>query len=711
MGEIRVPRNMFLWSMAIVYMLAFSSLYVQLPGLHGNGGVSPVRPAEPPGLTGLPLLDLMLASPRTVLLDLARAWGADPPQALELVCLTGALLALGAATLAPLRGSLVFLALWCLYFSLGQVGRGLLSSPWDGLLLEAGFLAVLVAPLSLLGRQVSSGRHDPMTFWLTRWLLFRLTFGSGVAKLAGHSAPWWNLSAVSHMLESQASPTALAWWAAQLPSWVLRLGTVGVLVSQVLVPLLYFAPIRCLRITAFYVQLVHQLLSALTGNLTVLNLLTVALGFSLLDTEHTMSKKKRAAKTWGQTLVWVLTLLVELGVYVLIIYSATRLFQIDVDWEARTVSSKTAFTQQQFGDVLRTTMGSTVWIAVLSLTWEVVGALLSSLCVRGFFWKLWALVQWAVFAAATVAMFAVSVVPYTSMEPWSSSKVLPVVKRAHEWVKPYQLVSSYALDRQLAAGRGRPELVLEGSMDQHTWTEIHWMYKPGNVSAPPPLVAPYEARLDWQMWRAAQGQAQESPWFCGLVLGLLQGNKNVERLLQTDPSQYAFSEEPPAYLRATLYHYQFTQQDPDGSGPKQWWRRDFVKDFCPIVYLGDPDLQAMLSLHGLDEESPPSGPSHSPLARLLALLRGPRWRSCPGPHVQWVSLPPWPPSASSSACLSRAPAVAACAGPPAEPKVPRRPDSGGPRVEAPAGPRGRRRPGPGLGRGGRRWERSPRRRK
>ena len=44
-------------------------------------------------------------------------------------------------------------------------------------------------------------------------------------------------------------------------------------------------------------QLVHQLLSALTGNLTVLNLLTVALGFSLLDTEHTMSKKKRAAKS------------------------------------------------------------------------------------------------------------------------------------------------------------------------------------------------------------------------------------------------------------------------------------------------------------------------------------------------------------------------------------------------------------------------------
>lgn len=61
----------------------------------------------------------------------------------------------------------------------------------DDLLLEAGFLAVLVAPLCC---QSLPRRHDPMTFWLTRWLLFRLTFGSGVAKLAGHSAPWWNLS-------------------------------------------------------------------------------------------------------------------------------------------------------------------------------------------------------------------------------------------------------------------------------------------------------------------------------------------------------------------------------------------------------------------------------------------------------------------------------------------------------------------------------------
>jgi len=55
--------------------------------------------------------------------------------------------------------------------------------------------------------------------------------------------------------------------------------------------------------------------------------------------------------------------------------------------------------------------------------------------------------------------------------------------------------------------------------------EINWMYKPGNVSAAPLVVGPCEARLDWHMWKAAGGHAQDSAWFSGLLLRLLQGNK------------------------------------------------------------------------------------------------------------------------------------------------------------------------------------------
>lgn len=54
------------------------------------------------------------------------------------------------------------------------------------------------------------------------------------------------------------------------------------------------------------------------------------------------------------------------------------------------------------------------------------------------------------------------------------------------------------------------------------------MYKPGNVSAPPPLVAPHQPRLDWQMWFAALGHHTQSPWFTSFVYRLLQGKKEGE---------------------------------------------------------------------------------------------------------------------------------------------------------------------------------------
>ncbi|XP_014117748.1 PREDICTED: lipase maturation factor 2 [Pseudopodoces humilis] len=84
------------------------------------------------------------------------------------------------------------------------------------------------------------------------------------------------------------------------------------------------------------------------------------------------------------------------------------------------------------------------------------------------------------------------------------------------------------------------------------------MYKPGNVSVAPALVAPHQPRLDWQLWFAALGPHQSSPWFSALVLRLLQGQPDVIRLLQTDESRYPFHARPPTFLRAQLYKHRFT---------------------------------------------------------------------------------------------------------------------------------------------------------
>lgn len=64
-------------------------------------------------------------------------------------------------------------------------------------------------------------------------------------------------------------------------------------------------------------------------------------------------------------------------------------------------------------------------------------------------------------------------------------------------------------------------LVLMASEHQ----EVEFMYKPGNMSRPPPIVTPHQPRLDWQMWFAALGPHTQSPWFTSLVHRLLQGKE------------------------------------------------------------------------------------------------------------------------------------------------------------------------------------------
>uniref|UniRef100_A0A8C7TX16 Lipase maturation factor n=1 Tax=Oncorhynchus mykiss TaxID=8022 RepID=A0A8C7TX16_ONCMY len=555
MGETRLPRHMFLWSMAIIYMFAFASLYVQIPGLYGNEGVLPVRLVEPRVDGSRPVLEQIHAHPSLLWLGPRLGLDLDAQQAMELLCLAGALLALGAALLEPLRDSLVFFCLWALYLSLCQVGQDFLRFQWDSLLLEAGFLTVLVAPLNLLRWRSAFRQHDAVTFWLVRWLLFRLTFGSGVAKLASHCPSWWGLTAVKHMFEAQGIPLPWSWFIQQLPDWYLKLGTVGLLVTEIAVPPLYFAPIRHLRLAAFYIQVC---------------------------------------------------------VCVCVVTPAAAKHE--------------SFTQQQFGNWLKLVTGPTIWVGVLSLTWEVVAAIINL--------PNWSVGVGTVYKILSDWSWCCPQVPYSSMEQVYSSKILPEVRQAYSLVERYRLVSAYSLDSRVG---GRSEVVLEGSMDKNTWTEIEFMYKPGNVGVAPPVVAPHQPRLDWQMSQAAQGLAEQSPWFTSLVHCLLQGNKDVVRLIQTDSAQYPFSQAPPVYLRASLYQYWFTQTAQDWSGPKEWWRRDYSEEFYPAVQLGDPTLEGMLNQHGLKETFPIQPSPDSPLAQALKQVRG-HVQTLPGHLVLWSLL-------------------------------------------------------------------------
>ncbi|NWV34082.1 LMF2 factor, partial [Grantiella picta] len=507
----------------------------------------------------------------------------------------------------------------------------------DSLLLEAGFLAVLVAPLRLLRWGCPAWRaHDSVTFWAVRWLLFRLMFASGVVKLTSRCPTWWGLTALTYHYETQCIPTPAAWLAHQLPVWLQKLSVVATYVIEVAVPLLFFAPLRRLRLFAFYCQVLLQVLIILTGNYNFFNALTIVLSFSLLDEEHVgrwLGKpRRRHGAAWPPSLGSALSTLLELSTYGLLLYWTVHYFGLEVKWDKKLLESKVAFTYHEFTTWLRTVTLPLVGVAFLSLSWEILVAMYRCACVRGCFWKLWATLQWAIMATATVSLFAISLVPFTYIEHESNGKLWPGIHQMFGAVERFQVVNSYGLFRRMTGVGGRPEVILEGSYDGHSWTEIEFMYKPGNVSVAPALVAPHQPRLDWQLWFAALGPHQSSPWFSALLLRLLQGQPDVIRLLQTDPSRYPFHGRPPTFLRARLYKYWFTSSAEGSSAP--WWRRQLVQEFFPSVSLGDPALESLLSQHGLKDKPPLRRRGDTALSQLLASLR----RLChpfSGPTVLW----------------------------------------------------------------------------
>ncbi|XP_043296239.1 lipase maturation factor 2 [Cervus canadensis] len=610
MAGSRLPRQLFLQGVAAVFMFAFASLYTQIPGLYGPEGILPARRTLRP--QGKSRWQQLWETP--TLLWEAPLLGLDTAQGLELLSLLGTLLALGALLTRQLRHLLVYLLLWATYLSVYQVGQVFLYFQWDSLLLETGFLAVLVAPLGLPPnhKQAPQGRpgrvspHEGLPFWLVRWLLFRLMFASGVVKLTSRCPAWWGLTALTYHYETQCLPTPAAWFAHHLPVWLHKLSVVATFLIEIAVPPLFFAPVRRLRLAAFYSQVLLQVLIIITGNYNFFNLLTLVLTTALLDDTHlaaksSTSRRKRTPSSWPKALLAVLTLLLELAVYGLLTYGVVHCFGLEVDWEQHVVRSRTNFTFHQFSQWLKTVTLPTMWLGAASLAWELLTALWRWVQVRGLLQKLCAAVQLSIFGTATVALFMISLVPYSYMEPSSHGRLWTGAHRLFGTVEHLQLANSYGLFRRMTGLGGRPEVVLEGSYDGLQWTEIEFMYKPGNLSRPPPIVVPHQPRLDWQMWFAALGPHTHSPWFSSLVLRLLQGKEPVIRLIQNHTPGYPFHKQPPTYVRAQRYKYWFSHPWEQG----QWWRRQWVEEFFPSVSLGDPTLDMLLRQFGLQDRSPP----------------------------------------------------------------------------------------------------------
>ena len=146
--------------------------------------------------------------------------------------------------------------------------------------------------------------------------------------------------------------------------------------------------------------------------------------------------------------------------------------------------------------------------------------------------------------------------------------------------QPLSSFNSYGLFAVMTTSRH--EIIVEGSNDGVLWLPYEFKYKPGDIHIAPPIVAPQQPRLDWQMWFAALAPADSSSWFNRFVYCLLNGSPDVLKLMRSNP----FPISPPKMIRASLYDYHFSDfQSLISKG--EWWQRNKIGEFYPATTIED----------------------------------------------------------------------------------------------------------------------------
>lgn len=261
-----VSQWIFIKLLALSFLVAFWSLFVQIKGLYGSKGIIPLREIfkgikkgtgfshyyYTPSIFWISTSDAMLR------------WTA-------IAGMAGSLLVLGGIAVPW-----ILLLLCFLYLSYVSVCIYFLSFQWDILLLEVGFAGFLFSlqtpPL-------------PIAVFLMWMILFRFMFSSGVVKFLLGSQEWRNLSAMEYHYETQPIPNRMAYYFHHQPKIVAQFSTVVIFLVEIVLPFFIFTTAE-LRFFAFIIMGLFQLLIMFTGNFAFFNLLTLALCFPLVDDRY-----------------------------------------------------------------------------------------------------------------------------------------------------------------------------------------------------------------------------------------------------------------------------------------------------------------------------------------------------------------------------------------------------------------------------------------
>ncbi|XP_024893963.1 lipase maturation factor 2-like [Temnothorax curvispinosus] len=609
MAQLRYTRNLFLRGICIIYLFAFLSFYVQIPGLYGDNGILPAR-TQMDLKARATLFNKLKQKP--TFLWLAPYLGLNVEYMLDVLAILGTVLSFAGFVTQKFCIGPVFAGLWTLYYSLYQIGQTFMFFQWDVLLLEVGFLCILIAPFWYPYRGTPT---DGVSLWAVRWLLFRLMFASGVVKLTSGCPLWWSLDALNVHFESQCIPTPLAWYAHHLPTWFLRLSNVFTNVIELAVPILFFFTHRKVRIVAFYLQVLLQVCIIATGNYNFFNFLTICLCISLLDDQFFYKQKSKDNES---SIMNYFSTFVTIFIYGGVLYQAYIYYGLKIT-ENWTIESNITFTPEQFDYVLLHAIPISIYISAAIFTLASFESIVTAIAShRGTLDTTITVITTILYIKTVAWIFVISIVPYSTLHQSTNLTMLHDLKQIHAKVDHLHIANSYGLFRRMTGVDGRPEVVIEGSDSiDGPWKEYEFLYKPGNVNNSLPFVAPHQPRLDWQMWFAALGTYHQNPWLMSLAYRLLSGQPEVLALMNT--VENPFRDKPPKYVRASLYYYRYTSWSQTST--RAWWTREKIGEYFPIFSQTHPPLLEYLTKMKILQEKSGFKVTNEPVKLILDNLR------------------------------------------------------------------------------------------
>lgn len=520
-----LARWLFLRALGVIYFSAFYSLVFQIRGLIGPDGILPAGAHLKEVAEQLGHYRFWYAP--------TLFWFSSSGRMLTLICFVGML----AAILLVLNfwpRALLIVCFVC-FLSFVAAAGDFSGYQSDGMLLEAGFLSLFFAPPGFRPRLAPS--HPPVrgALYLLIWEWFRIYFESGVAKIMSGDPQWRNFTALDDYYQNGPLPTWIGWYTAHLPHWFHQATTGLTLALELFLIWATFLP-RRFRVILFFIVTPWQIGIILTANYTFLNYLVLVLGFLLLDDRFLQrifppSFRQQLLEPPAQS---VAGRAIPDAAPLSLLSSAPTATAANPAQDAGNRSGSGNWTEFR----ARLAPARVAVVAILLL--------------------------WIFYATTVQLVWTISPVPFPTT---------PV-----SLLDPFRIANRYGLFAVMT--RARYEIEFQGSNDAQTWTAYPFRHKPQDIDKPPRIYAPYQPRLDWNLWFASLGEWRDNPMVLRTEWRLLANDHDVLSLFASNP----FPQAPPRYVRAVLWQYWFTTiQQKRATG--DWWRRQYLGLYAPSLEL------------------------------------------------------------------------------------------------------------------------------